>query len=144
MPDAGQRHDRGMAAGLGQEALARIDEQDREIGAGRAGCHVAGILLMAGRVGDDEGTFRGRNIAIGDIDRDPLFALGLEPVHEQCEVDIAAVGAMPPRIALERFKLIVEDKALLVEQAADQRRFAVVDRAASEQSERRTRGASSR
>src|SRR6202045_3346276 len=140
MPNAGQRDDRGMPAGLGQEALARVDEQNREIGARRAGCHVAGILLMAGRVGDDKGTFRARNITIGDIDRDPLLALGLEPVHEQREVDIVAIGAVFSGVALERRKLIVENEALLVEQAADQRRFAVIDRAASEESEGWQRG----
>ena len=123
MPDAGQRHDRGVAAGLGQQPLARIDKQNRKIGAGGAGRHVAGILLVAGRVGDDERAPRRRDIAIGDIDRDALFALGLEPIDEQREVDVVAVGSMPARIAFERGELIVENEALLVEQTADQGRL---------------------
>ena len=78
---------------------------------------------------------RGREIAIGDIDRDALFALGLEPVHQQREVDIVAVVPKRRESALERFELIVENQPRLVEQAADQRRFAVIDRAASQQSQ---------
>ena len=47
-------------------------------------------------------------------------------------------------VALERRKLVVEDQLLLVEQAADQGRLAVVDRAAGEQAQRRQRGGSER
>ena len=47
---------------------------------------------------------------------------------------------MPEGIALERRELVVENEALLVKQAADQRRFSVIDRAAGEQPERRERG----
>ena len=77
-----------VAAGLRQQALARVDQHDREFGVGGAGRHVAGILLVAGRVGDDEGAPRGREIAIGDVDGDALLALGLEPVDQQREVDL--------------------------------------------------------
>jgi len=63
MANAQQRGDIGMAAGLGQYALARIDQDDGEIGIGCAGRHVAGILFMArgvghgafARVGGEEG-----------------------------------------------------------------------------------------
>ena len=43
-----------MPARLRQHALARIDQDDGQIGGGGAGHHVARVLLMAGRVGDDE------------------------------------------------------------------------------------------
>ena len=52
--DAEQRDDDRVAMGLRQQALARVDQQDREIGVRGAGRHVAGVLLVAGRVGDDE------------------------------------------------------------------------------------------
>ena len=42
---------------------------------------------MARRVGDDERAPLGREIAIGDVDRDPLFAFGLEPVDQERVVD---------------------------------------------------------
>ena len=47
-------------------------------------------------------------------------------------------------VALERRKLVVEDEFLLVEQAADQGRLAVVDGTAGEQTQRRQRGGSER
>ena len=42
---------------------------------GGAGRHVAGVLLVARRVGDDEGALLGREIAVGDVDG-ALLALG--------------------------------------------------------------------
>ncbi len=48
---------------------------------------------MARRVGDDEGALVGREIAIGDIDGDALFALGGEAVDQQGEIERAALGA---------------------------------------------------
>jgi hypothetical protein len=42
-------------------------------------------------------------------------------------------------IALQRREMVVENQLLLIEQAADQRRFAVVDRAASQQAKGRQR-----
>jgi hypothetical protein len=80
-----------MAAGLFQQAGAGIDQQDRQIGGRGAGCHVAGILLVAGRVGDDEGALVGGEIAIGDIDGDALFALGLQTVEQQREIGQAEI-----------------------------------------------------
>ena len=53
-----------------------------------------------------------REIAIGDVDRDALLALGFEPVDEQREIDILAGGAVFFRIALERGELVVEDQLL--------------------------------
>ena len=85
MPDAEQRDDRGMAAGLGQETLARIDEQYRQIGVDapvamlRVYCSWPGVSAM---MNERRGR---RDIAIGDVDRDSLLALGFEPVDEQRE-----------------------------------------------------------
>ena len=135
MPDAEQRDDQRMAARLRQQALARVDQQDRQIRIRGAGRHVAGILFMARRVGDDERTFRRREIAIGDVDRDALFALGLETIDQQREVDFGAGRAVLLGIALERGELIVENQFLLVEQTSDQRRLAVVDRTAGQEAQ---------
>ena len=101
----------GVPAGLRQHALAGIDQQHREIGGRGAGRHVAGVLLVAGRVGDDEVRAGGREIAVGDVDRDALLALGLEPVDEQREIDVLAGRAVAPRIGLKRRELIVEHAA---------------------------------
>ena len=84
---AEQRNDDRMAMRLREQALARVDQHDREIGVGRASRHVAGELLMAGRVRDDERAPLGGEIAIGDVDGDALLAFGLEPVDQQRVVD---------------------------------------------------------
>ena len=52
--DAQQRGDEGVALGLLEDALARVDEDHREVGRRRAGDHVARVLNVAGGVGDDE------------------------------------------------------------------------------------------
>ena len=101
MANAEQRDDHRMPARLRQKALARIDQQDREVRVRGAGRHVAGILLVAGRIGDDERAFRRREIAVGDVDRDALLALRLEAVDEEREVDIGAGRAVLLRVALE-------------------------------------------
>ena len=48
MPDAQEIRDPAVTAGLGQDTLPRIDQDDRQI-RGRGACrHIARILLMAG------------------------------------------------------------------------------------------------
>ncbi len=88
-----------MAPRLGEHALPRIDQQHGEIAIRRAGRHVARVLHMARRIGDDELPPRGREIAIGDVDGDALLALGLKPVDQKREVELARPG--PRRRALE-------------------------------------------
>ncbi len=88
--DAEQRGDDRMAPGLAQHALARIDQHDGEIGGRCAGRHVARVLFVAGRVGNDELALRRGEEAIGDIDGDALLALGLEAVDQQREIDVVA------------------------------------------------------
>ena len=84
--DAQQRGDVGVAPGLLDDALARVDEDDRQVGGRGAGDHVARVLHVAGRVGDDELRRAGGEVAVGDVDRDPLLALGAQPVGEQRQV----------------------------------------------------------
>ena len=73
---------------------------------------------------------RRREKAIGNIDRDLLLAFRLQAVDEQSKIETLALSAEFFRIRLERLELIFEDQLRLVEQAADQRRFAVVHAAA--------------
>ena len=54
MTDAEERADEGVPLGLNQNAFSRINENDRELRGGCAGRHIAGELLMARSVGDDE------------------------------------------------------------------------------------------
>ena len=126
-----------MAPRLRQQALARIDQDDGEIGGGGAGRHVAGVLLVAGRIGDDEAARLRREIAIGDVDGDALLALGREPVDQQSEIGRFALRTEFPGVVVERAELVVEDRAGLVEHAADQGRLAVIDGAAGDEAQQR-------
>ena len=69
-------------------ALGGVDQQDGEVGGRGAGRHVARVLDVARRVGDDEAALRRGEEAVGDVDGDALLALRLEPVDEQREVDV--------------------------------------------------------
>ena len=129
--DAHQPGEIAMAPGLGEHALARVDQHHRRLGARRAGDHVARILLVAGGVGDDELALGAREIAVSDVDRDRLLAFGRETVDQQRKVDRAARGCLGP----ERGELVVRDLAGLVEQPPDQGRFAVVDAAAGDEAQ---------
>ena len=126
-----------MAPGLRQDALAGVDQHDGEVGGRGAGRHVARVLLVAGRVGDDELALRRREEAIGHVDGDALLALGLQPVDQQREIDVLAGRAVLLRIALQGRQLVLEDLLGVGKQPADQRRLAVVDRAAGEEAQER-------
>ena len=75
-----------MPARLLEDAVARVDQDEREVRRGRAGDHVARVLNVAGRVGDDELALRRGEVAVRDVDRDALLALGPQAVGEQREV----------------------------------------------------------
>ena len=66
---------------------------------------------------------RRREVAIGDVDGDALLALGAQAVGEQREIDLARRGGA---FAFDRPHLVFVDRLRVVEQAADQRRLAVV------------------
>jgi type V secretory pathway adhesin AidA len=70
--------------------------------------------------------------AVGDVDGDALLALGRQPVDQQGEVDLPALGADAAAVGLQRRQLVVEDGAGVVQQPADQGRLAVVDAAAGQ------------
>ncbi len=90
---------------------------------------------MAGRVGDNEFALFGREIAIGDINRNALLALGGETIHQQGEVNIIALRAMCLAFALQAGELVVIKQLGFIEQAANQCRFAVIHRAASDEAQ---------
>ena len=137
VPDADERDEIAVPARLREHALARVDEDDREICRRRARDHVARVLLVARRVRDDELAFLGREEAVGDVDRDALLLLGRQPVDEQREIEFVALRADALRVGLERRELVVEQRLRLVQQAADERALAVVDAAAGDEAQQR-------
>ncbi len=82
-----RERDAGVAAALLGDALARVHEHDGEVGGGGAGDHVAGVLDVAGGVGNDEPPARRGEVAVGDVNGDALLAFGAEAVGEGGEVD---------------------------------------------------------
>jgi hypothetical protein len=66
-------------------------------------------------------------VAVRDVDRDALLALGAQAVGEQREVRVA-VAALARR-ALDVLELVLEDRLRVVEEPADQGGLPVVDRA---------------
>jgi hypothetical protein len=124
--DAEQRGDERVAATLAQEAVTRVHQDQREVGGRGARDHVARVVLVPRGVGDDERAPRGREIAVGDVDRDALLALGPQAVGEQGEVHVAVATALGG--LADVLELVFEDRLGVVEQAPDQRRLAVVDR----------------
>jgi hypothetical protein len=64
-------------------------------------------------------------VAVGDVDRDALLALGPEPVGQERQVRVGVAAAL--RGLLDVLELVLEDRLRVVEEAADQGRLAVVD-----------------
>ena len=122
---------------LGQHALARVDQDDRKVGSGRAGHHIAGILFVAGRFRHDEFALFGGEKAIGDVDRDALFALCREAIDQKREVDPLPLRADPLAVRFQRGELVFKDHLAVIQQPPDQRRFAIVDRPAGDETQHR-------
>jgi hypothetical protein len=59
-----------------------VDQNDHRISGRCARHHVACVLFVARRVGDDELAFRRGEIAIRDVDRDALFAFCFQTVGQ--------------------------------------------------------------
>jgi hypothetical protein len=122
-----------VAAGLGEHALARVDQDDGDVGRGGGGDHVAGVLLVARRVGDDVLAGAGGEVAVGDVDGDALLALGLQAVGEQRQVDgghAALAGGL-----LDGGQGVGQDGLGVEQQAADQGALAVIDGAAGQEAQ---------
>jgi hypothetical protein len=136
VPDPEQRRDERVPAGLLDHALAGVDQEHRDVGGRGARDHVARVALVPGRVGDDELPVRGLEVPVRDVDRDPLLALGPQAVGQERQVESAlAVPALGRRP--QGLELVVEDLLGVVQQPADERRLAVVDRPGDDQTEHR-------
>ena len=118
-----QRCDIRMAARLDLHALAGVDQHNRGVGRRCAGGHVARVLLVAGRVRNNELAPRRREVAVRHIDRDALFALRAQAVGQQRKIDLAGRGGA---FAFNRPHLVLVDRLRVVEQPPDERRLAVV------------------
>jgi hypothetical protein len=118
-----QRGNGSMATTLHKYALACVDEDNRKVGGACTGGHVARVLLVARSIRDDELAVCGREVAIGNIDGDALLAFGAQAISQQRKVQHAGRGRA---FAFDSAYLVVVDTLRIVEQAADQGRFAIV------------------
>ena len=91
-----------MAAGLGQYAFAGVNQDHRQPGGRGSRCHVAGVLLVARRVGHDEAAAIRGEKAVGHVNGDALFAFGLQAIHQQREINPFALGAVTLRFGFQR------------------------------------------
>ncbi len=135
VPDAHGRNDVAVPPGLRQDPLARVGQDHRAVRGRGAGRHVPGVLLVAWRIGHDEAPPRRREVAVGDVDRDALLALGRQPVEKKRVVELLALRAEPPRVGGKLLQVVIEEEPRLPEQPADQGRFAVVDAAAGDEAQ---------
>jgi hypothetical protein len=94
-------------------------------------------LLVPWGIDDDEASARRLEIAPSDVDGDALLALGLEAVEQQTEIDLLAVDGTVLRGERDCRALILGDASGIPQEAADQRRLAIIDRAAGEQLDQR-------
>ncbi len=123
--DAEQGGDDDVPPGLLQDAGSGVDEDHRQVRRRAARDHVARVLEVARRIGHDELAAGRLEVAVGDVDCDPLLALGAQAVGQQSEVEPVAAAASGR--VLESDQLVLEDALGVVEEPADQGALAVVD-----------------
>ena len=135
--DAEERAEKGVAAGLGDDACAGIDKQDGQVRRRTAGNHVAGILFVPRSVGDDEFAAVGREVAVCHVNRDALFAFCLQSVEQQGVVNFSSSGISHTfAVAFECRKLVFIEFFGVEEQTADERTLAVVHTAGCKQAQK--------
>ncbi len=126
MADAHERANVGMTAGLKKYAFSRVGQDDGQLRMRSAGGHVSRVLIVARGIGEDVLAFGRAEVAIRDINGDALLPFRAQTVGEKGELE--CVGG-PLAHALE---LIVVDRVDVVEEAADQSGFSIVDAAGDE------------
>ena len=104
-----------MTLGLRQYALARIGQDDGEVGIRSAGRHVARVLFMAGCIGDDKATLRGREKSVSHVYGDALLAFCLKPINQQCKVNILTHRAVLAAILRDGGERIIHNQAAVIQ-----------------------------
>ena len=104
-----------------------VDQHHRCICAAGGGDHIAGVLLVAGCITDDEFAIGGVEVAVSHVDGDALFALSRQAVGELRQISFAAFGHVG--------QLILQHRAAVHQQAANQCALAVIDAAAGDEAQ---------
>ncbi len=111
-----------VAPRLREDAQARVHQDDGRIRRGGPGGHVARVLKVSRRVGDDDLAPARGEVAVGHVDGDALLALGAQAVGEEREVNLLARAG-----ALHRRHLVLEEAIALVEEPANQGGLPIID-----------------
>ena len=135
MAHAQQRHNKAVAAGLRLHATAGVDQNHRQVAGGGTGGHIAGVLLVPWAVGNDELALLGAEIAVSHVDGDALFALSLQAIHQQGQVDVLVGGVVLLRVFGNRGQVVFKNQLGIMQQAANQGGFAVIDVAAGDKAQ---------
>ena len=135
MLDTQQVGDKAVASGLGLQAMAGINQNDRQIGGRGAGCHVTGVLLMPRRIGDDELALVSGEKAVSHIDGNALLTLRLQPVDQQRQIHGIARGTALLRIPRQCRQLIIKNHLGVVQQSANQGRLAIIHTATGDKAQ---------
>ena len=138
LPDAEQMQEIAVTPRLVAHALQRIDDQHGAVGLRGAGDHVAQELGVAGRVDQHDVACAGAKTNLRGVDGDALVALGLQRIEQERPLE---GHAAPGADGLQHLQLALGQAAGLVQQAADQRRLAVVDMADDDNADLWPRGA---
>src|ERR1700722_1345812 len=112
-----------MPSRLHENAFAGVYQNDRCVRRRGARGHVARVLLMAGRVGDDELAASRREIAIRHIDGDALLSLSTQAIGQESEVDLAWRSRS---LAFDGLDLVFINGLCVIKQTPDEGGFAVV------------------
>ena len=99
------------------------------MGIRRSGDHVARVLLMAGRVGQDELSAGRAEITVSDVDGDSLLPLGAQAIGQQRKIGLACAAVQ--RGARDGVHLVLIHIARIEQQAPDEGRLAIVDASGS-------------
>ena len=135
MADAQQAGDEAVPAGLGLHAVTSVDQDDGQIGSRGTGGHVARVLFVPRAVGNDELACVGAEIAVRHVNGDALFPLGLKAVDQQGQINCFVSGVVLLAVALDGCQLVFKDQPGVMQQASDQRGFAIVDTAAGDEAQ---------
>ena len=113
MPHTHEPANRQVAVCLPFRAAHGIDQQDSHVGGRCCHGHVAGVLLVAGSVGEDGATPTGQHeVAVGHVDGDALFTFGFQAVGDQAVIDLAQRdGGTGPTGEPADFQLVLRDRA---------------------------------
>ena len=115
--------------------MSGVDQNNCEVTGRGARGHVSGVLLVTRTVGDDELAFAGAEVAIGHIDGDALFTFTFEPIHQKRKVRLFTRGAALDAVAGDSLKLVFIDHFGVVQKAANERAFAIINTATREETQ---------